>query len=147
MAPEWIPQARACFDGLSAAHGQGHLARAVMEGCAFAMRDVVDHLAALGVGGEHLLLLGGGARSRVWAQIRADVGGLPVELGARTDTCAVGAAMLAAVAAGVVGDVPAAAALITRDGDVLMPDPEGQDASGRAYARYRRLFGALRTLW
>ncbi len=41
MAPEWIAAARGCFYGLTPAHGQGHMARAVLEGCAFAMRDVV----------------------------------------------------------------------------------------------------------
>ena len=56
--------------------------RAVLEGCAFAMRDVVDRLAALGVATDSLLLLGGGARSRIWAQIRADLCGRPVEFAA-----------------------------------------------------------------
>ena len=46
MAPEWVAEARGCFYGLTAAHGRGHLTRAVLEGCAFAMRDVVDRLAA-----------------------------------------------------------------------------------------------------
>jgi xylulokinase len=44
MAPEWNANARGCFYGLTPAHGAGHLARAVLEGTAFAMRDVIDRL-------------------------------------------------------------------------------------------------------
>src|SRR6185369_3700131 len=44
MAPEWQPAARGCFYGMTPAHGRGHMVRAVLEGCAFAMRDVVERL-------------------------------------------------------------------------------------------------------
>jgi xylulokinase len=77
MAPEWLPEARGCFYGLTPAHGRSHLIRAVLEGCRFAMRDVIDHLAEMGVETRSLLLLGGGARSRLWAQMRADIAGRP----------------------------------------------------------------------
>ncbi|MCB9574308.1 MAG: hypothetical protein H6709_19680 [Kofleriaceae bacterium] len=78
MTPEWNPWARGALTGLTPGHGAGHVARAVLEACAHAMRDVVERLAALGVAASSILLLGGGARSDVWAQIRADVAGLPV---------------------------------------------------------------------
>jgi len=102
MAPEWVAGARGCFYGLSPAHGAGHMARAVLEGCAFAMRDVIERLAEMGVAHERVLLVGGGSESPLWAHIRADVSGLPVEIAARADTAPIAAAMLAAVAAGVV---------------------------------------------
>src|SRR5262249_54520715 len=82
MAPEWISAARGAFYGLTAAHGRTHLARALLEGCAFAMRDVVERLEALGVEAGRLLLLGGGARSRIWARIRADLLQRPAEVAA-----------------------------------------------------------------
>jgi xylulokinase len=65
MAPEWVAEARGCFYGLTAAHGPEHLTRAVLEGCAFAMRDVVERLAGLGIDTSQLLLLGGGAQPRL----------------------------------------------------------------------------------
>ena len=100
MAPEWIAAARGCFYGIAAAHGSGHLARAVLEGCAFAMRDVLERLQEMAVPIGSILLLGGGARSRLWAQIRADLTGLTVEVPAVVDTSPLGAAVLASVAAG-----------------------------------------------
>ena len=80
MAPEWQPAARGCFYGMTPAHGRGHMVRAVLEGCAFAMRDVVDRLERMGVDARSLLLIGGGAHSRLWAQMRADIVQRPVEL-------------------------------------------------------------------
>ena len=90
MAPEWIDAARGCFYGITAAHGSGHLARAVLEGCAFAMRDVLERLQEMEVAIGSILLLGGGARSRLWAQIRADLTGLPVAVPAVVDTSPLG---------------------------------------------------------
>jgi xylulokinase len=144
MAPEWNAAARGAWAGLTPAHGTGHLARAVLEASAHAMRDVVDRLAELGCGAMSLLLLGGGARSDVWAQIRADVTGLPVRRAARLDTCPVGAAMLAAVAAGTVPDLAAAAARIPPAEPAAEPRPEHRAAADEAHARYRRLYDSLR---
>lgn len=147
MAPEWIATARACFHGLTPAHGRAHAARAVMEGCAFAMRDVVERLRSLAVPGDALLLLGGGARSRVWAQMRADVVGLPARVAARVDTCPVGAAVLAAVAGGVQPDLDSCAALVGGESVTLSPDDACRDAYESAYSAYQSLFECLRPMW
>jgi xylulokinase len=148
LAPEWHAGARGCFYGLTPSHGRGHLARALLEGCAFAMRDVADRLRELGVEINRLLLLGGGARSRVWTQMRADILGMPGHVAARVDTSPVGAAMLAAVAAEIVPDLSAAAALVARDpARVLEPEENAAPAYAEAYQRYRKLFESLRPMF
>jgi len=147
MAPEWIPGARGCFYGMSAAHGRGHLARALLEGCAFAMRDVVDRLVELGVADDTILLVGGGARSSTWGHIRADLLGRPVEVSSTADSCPVGAAMLAAVAAGLAPDAAAASASATSGRERIDPDPGRRAAYEDAYRRYRDLFEALRPMF
>jgi xylulokinase len=148
LAPEWHAGARGCFYGLTPSHGRGHLARALLEGCAFAMRDVADRLRELGVEINNLLLLGGGARSRIWTQMRTDILGMPGQVAARVDTSPVGAAMLAAVAAEIVPDLTAAAALVSRDpARVLEPDRQTESAYTEAYQRYRRLFECLRPMF
>ncbi len=147
MAPEWIASARGCFYGLTAAHGRGHLARAVMEGCAFAMRDVVERLGELGVAAESISMLGGGARSALWGQIRADVSGLPVAMATRVDTCPLGAAMLAAVAAGIQPDLERCAELVVGQPRLVHPDPGRRAVYDQAHARYRLLFASLRPLY
>ncbi len=147
MAPEWIASARGCFYGLTPAHGSAHLARAVLEGCAYAMRDVLDRLRELGVQFDSLVLLGGGARSRTWARIRADVSGLPVEIPAATDTSPIGAAMLAAVAAGLQPDLAHAAACVARETLRIEPDEAAGAALDAGYRRYRRLFESLKPMY
>ncbi len=147
MAPEWIASARGAFYGLTPAHGRGHLARALLEGCAFAMRDVVERLAALGVAADHLLLLGGGAKSRLWAEIRADCTGLPARVPESRDHAALGAACLAAVAGGVRESLADCAGLLSARAGTIDPAAARRAAYDEAYAAYRRLFDALRPMY
>ena len=147
MAPEWIASARGCFYGLTPAHGAGHLTRAMLEGCAFAMRDVVERLDALDVPIEGLLLLGGGAKSRVWAQIRADCTALPAELPVVTDTSSLGAAICAAVAGGILPDIASCAELVGAVAETIEPDPAARPAYDAAYGAYRKLFDSLRPMF
>ncbi len=147
MAPEWIATARGCFYGLTAAHDVGHLARSILEGCAFAMRDVLDRVRDLGVATDTILLLGGGAHSKLWAQIRADVMGMHVEVPSRVDTSALGAAMLAAVAAGVQPDLETCAQLVAVASSFVDPVVERGNAYADAYGRYQKLFESLRPMF
>ncbi|HXF60863.1 MAG TPA: FGGY-family carbohydrate kinase, partial [Caldilineaceae bacterium] len=93
-SPFTAPQARACFIGLSAEHQAGDLARAVMEGTALAFRALREALGVVQTG--PLLLVGGGAKSPVWAQILADVLAAPVHVVADPGNAAArGAALIA----------------------------------------------------
>jgi xylulokinase len=147
MAPEWNAAARGCFYGLTPAHGRGHVARALLEGCALAMRDVVERLSALGVESESLLLLGGGARSSLWSQVRADVSGRLARASRRVDTCPLGAALLAAVASGLQPDVESSAALLRGEEERFLPDARHTRLYDELHARYRLLFNSLRPLF
>lgn len=139
MTPVWRPHARGSLHGLGAAHGTAHVARAVLEGLVFSTRDVVDRLRAMQLGATDVLLVGGGARSRTWAQLRADALGLVHRAVANVDTSPLGAAMIAAVAAGAHADLASAARLIAAPTETFIPDPELRPALDEAYARYRAL--------
>jgi xylulokinase len=147
MAPEWNADARGAFYGLTAAHGRGHMARALLEGCAFAMRDVIEALERLGVASRDILLTGGGARSKLWAEIRADVAQRPVAIVDNVDSCPLGAAMMAAVAGGVVPDLECARTSITGQRQMVQPKREHRAVYDRAYVRYRLLFDALKPMY
>jgi xylulokinase len=147
MAPEWNAGARGAFYGLTAAHGPEHMARAVLEGCAFAMRDVVDRLDSLGVSTERVRLLGGGARSRVWAEIRAGVLGRGVEVATEADSSPLGAALLAAVAAGSEPSLDSAADKLAPASAAVEPVAAHGEAYEEAYGRYGRLFDSLRPMF
>jgi xylulokinase len=147
MAPEWNASARGCFYGLSPGLGRAEMTRALLEGCAFAMRDVAQRLEELKVPCEHILLLGGGARSALWAQIRADVAQKPVVGPAQVDTCALGASALAAVASGAQPDLHRAATLLAVERTIYQPDPTKFDVYEVAYQKYRQLFDCLRPMF
>lgn len=147
MAPEWHASARGCFYGLTAAHGAGHLARAVLEGCAFAMRDVVQRLRALEVRAERIVLTGGGSTSALWAEIRADVSGLEVQRTHSPGTAPLGAAMLAAVAAEFVPGLRECAGRVRRAGERVAPNCGRREIYDRAYTAYRRLFSCLKPIF
>lgn len=147
MAPEWIADARGAFYGLTAAHGPEHLCRALLEGCAFAMRDVIDRLESLGVDAGHVRLLSGGARSRIWAEIRAGVLCRPVEVATLADSSPLGAGLLAAVAAGVEPALDVAADRLAPATAEVQPLASDAAAYEEAYQRYRRLFESLRPMF
>lgn len=147
MSPKWISAARGSFTGLSAAHGKAHLARAVLEGNAFAMRDVAERLSTLGVETGRLRLVGGGARSRAWSQIHSDVVQRPADILLDGDASAVGAALLSAVAVGDVSDVRTAIDQMDLDLDEILPDASLMAIYDTAYRCYRDSFSALEPLW
>lgn len=144
VTPRWNDRARGTFHGLRLGHDQRHLARAVLEGCAFALRDLVDRLDELGLAGERVRILGGGARDALWPSIKADVTGRVMERLAEPEATALGGAVLAAVGAGWYPDVASAAAASARIAPELAePDPTRHAIYREAYARYRAIFDAL----
>jgi xylulokinase len=148
MAPEWNGAARAVFYGLSLAHTRAHMARALLEGSAFALRDILEAMKAAGLQVGRLTMVGGGAKGPLWRQIKADVTGLPVRVPASVETTATGAAILAAVGAGVHASVGEAVdAFVAFLPDEHQPDPEMREAYDAAYALYRDVYFALRPVF
>lgn len=143
-APRWNDAARGAFAGLSPHHGRGHLFRSVLEGCTFALRDIVDRLDAMGLAGPEIRVVGGGARSPLWLQMKADVTGRAVRVLDTDESTAMGAAMLAAVGAGTMRDLDEAVERCVRlDERVVEPDPATAAAYADAYGRYRQLYDAI----
>lgn len=148
MAPEWNADARACWFGLSASHGRAHLVRALLEGNAFALRDVLEAMGEAGAQAERIVCVGGGARSPLQRSIRADVTGLPVARAADVETTARGAAMLAAAGAGLHPTVPdACRAMAAPAIETVEPDPGRAEVYAQAHAAYRRLYEAVSPLF
>lgn len=135
IAPIIDPSARAQFAGLAPRHTRAHLFRAVIEGVAFAMADL---LKALSFRGDQMLLTGGGARNDRWVQMICDLADKPVHVPLGSQFGARGAAWLGAVA---VGDYPTvhAAAEHSLPGRVFEPSHGDRNALDDAYARYREI--------
>jgi xylulokinase len=148
MAPEWNADARAAWFGLTASHRRAHLIRAMIEGNAFALRDVLGAMGSAGLDPSEIVCVGGGARADLLLQIRADVTGLPVTRPDDVETTARGAAMLAAVGAGMHRDARAASAAMRGARlEWMRPDAEREVTYRVAHERYRELYAALRPLF
>jgi xylulokinase len=141
--PHADPRARGAFVGLELRHDAGALARAVLEGVAFGLRDSLDLLYELGAPVSVGRASGGGARSRLWLQIVASVLELPLERVAVDEGAAFGAALLGGVAAGVWDDVAAAVENTVRVREVVEPVPEWVEIYGELRERWRGLYPAL----
>ena len=144
--PHADPDARAAFAGLGLRHDRGALARAVLEGVAFGLRDSLELLRGLGVEPTVGRVSGGGARSELWLRIVASVLGVPLERTAVEEGSAFGAALLGGVAAGVFGSAEEAVAACVRPGSTVAPEPAWTEAYEEAYARYRLLYPALKQI-
>jgi xylulokinase len=129
------PEARGVTLGWSHRHGRAHLYRSLLEGIAFELKHCVAAIASSLPGGltPRVTAGGGGAASRLWRSIIADVLGFELRVTADPEPVALGAAMLACVGAGLASGMEDAARRFVRPGETLEPD------AGRA-ARYDGLY-------
>ncbi|ABV93736.1 xylose kinase [Dinoroseobacter shibae DFL 12 = DSM 16493] len=135
---------RGAFARIDHAADRDALARAVLEGVAFAFRDSFDALAATGTRLERLVAVGGGAKSDTWVRMIATLIGLPIDLPQAGDYGgAFGAARLGMMAATGQGAALATRPPIARS---LDPVPALADAFGEAHATYRATYTALKGL-
>lgn len=94
-SPHNDPRARGAWLGLTSRHGRAHMARAVVEGVCFALRDLVETVEKIGVEITEIRIAGGGARGAIWLQTLSDVIERPVAATTTPDASAYGAAILA----------------------------------------------------
>jgi xylulokinase len=142
--PHPDPDARGAFVGLTLRHGKAHMARSVMEGVSFGLRDSLELIRALGVPIEQVRASGGGARSDLWRQIQADVFGTELVVVNSTEGAAFGAALIASVGAGLYGDVREAVEKTVEVVSRTRPDPARVSAYESLYPLYRGLYPALK---
>ncbi len=139
--PHNDPEANGVFAGLRAEHTREALVYAVLEGVAFALADGLDVLKAAGAPLTTCMLVGGGARSRFWGQMLADVLQIPLQLPKGAEIgAALGAARLAMLAAG--GGSEAEVCIPPPIEDVFVPEPEVFALYAPRLARYRALYPA-----
>jgi xylulokinase len=141
-SPLWDPSARGVLAGLTLAHRRGHVARAIVEASALALRHVAEPMLAAGITIGDLRVCGGPARSDTWNQIKADVTGFGVAVPRVLETAVVGSAILGAVGIGTFHDLRAAIPAMTAIDRHLEPRTELADTYDVAYAAYRALYPA-----
>ena len=137
---------RGAILGLTTGTTLPEIYRACMEGVAYEMRLNYDALADSGIRFTKLHATGGGAKSRVWMQMKADILNLPIISLKTADAGTVGSAMLTGVAMGVFRDLAEAAAIMVRQMETYQPDPRRHEQYMQIYERYRKVYSAVRPL-
>jgi xylulokinase len=141
--PEFNPLARAVFFGATLRHTRAHFARGILESVAFMLKRNLDLIEGLGIRVDRIRSMGGGARSRMWLQIKADVLQKPVEAVEVEEAALLGAALLAATAAGEFAGIEEGVARMVRIRETLEPNPANSAVYGEAYAQYVALYDRL----
>jgi ribulose kinase len=142
--PHKDPLARGTVVGLTLKHTLAHLYRAVVEGICFGTRQILDDMATHGFALERIVAGGGGAKSRLWTQIQADVLGCPIHLPRDKETMALGAAIWAGLGAGVFKSYADAIACMMHIEGVVTPDASRRDTYDALYRLYTELYPAAK---
>lgn len=143
LAPTWNEAARGTYAGFTLAHSRGHFVRALLEGSAYAVHDITSQMQAIGMELREMRVMSGGAKSRLWNQIKADVTGLQVAVPEITETTALGAAFIALVGVSAYATLSEASSQIVRIRERIDPDPATKSVYDESYERYRQTYFAL----
>jgi xylulokinase len=147
-SPIMDPRARGGFVGLTLGHGPSHMARALLEGVAFAMRQIVETMEECGAGLPKLVASGNGLGSPLWRQMVADILQRPLFQGQDTyaaERAGVGAAMIGGIGAGIFKNYDDVRRLAPVFDVVTTPSAERADQYEAGYHRYLDLYPRLKT--
>jgi xylulokinase len=142
--PHPDPSARGAWIGLTARTTRDMLIRALLEGVTFGMRDALEIMRAMNIPLTQVRASGGGARSRFWRQLQADVYNQPLVTTNAEEGPAYGAALLAGVGAGAWSSVEEACRACIKERARLEPNPKNAARYERHYATYGKLYGDLK---
>lgn len=141
--PELNPAARGVFFGATLRHTRAHFTRGIMESVAYMLKRNLDLIEQLGCPVGEVFSIGGGARSPVWLQIKADVVQKPVYPVENEEAACLGAAITAATAAGVVENLEVGVATMVRYRQRVEPKHENFNVYTSSYSRYIELYDRL----
>jgi len=142
--PKNDPFARGAFVGMSMATKRSDMTQAVLEGVTFSLREILEIVRKLGTEVDTARIIGGGAKSRLWRQMTADILNVRVEAINSEEGPALGAAILAAVGAGAYSSVEEACAALIKVTDVCLPDKGASERYDDRYKIFIQLYEDLK---
>ena len=140
--------AKGVFLGITTRHDKYYFARALMEGIALSLKDIIEGMdEQLGLDANEIICFSGGAKSRVWMQIQADATGLPVKITKNSEnTACFGAAILAGVACGIWKEVGDAVSYI-KFAEIYRPNPQNVENYCKLYKKFKELRNSVEHLF
>jgi xylulokinase len=144
---EPIGELRGSIVGLRLDHTRADVARALMEGAAYELRQALEQIRCAGMPIQRMWMTGGAAQSPLWSAILADVTGVPLVLPQYKYWPAVGAAILAGLGGGAFESLAAAQARFQKPARQVEPDQANMSIYGEYFAAYRHLGDQIDHLW
>lgn len=141
--PHLDSNARGVFFGISAIHKREHFLRSIMEGVSYSLRDCLEVLKENNVNVKDMTVIGGGSKSGVWKEMLSGVFNLPVKTSNCSDGAALGAAILAGVGVGIYESIDAACESVVRYSDLVKGD--NFEKYDKFYRVYKKLYSSLKT--
>ncbi|GAK56092.1 hypothetical protein U27_03054 [Candidatus Vecturithrix granuli] len=145
--PDNNSYAKGIIYGLTLKHGKAHIARAIMESIGYLLKSILTHVEQAGIAIQEVRSMGGGARSDLWLQIKADICNYPIVRMQEEETSTLGAAILSAVKVGDYATIEDAVQAMVKPGKRFLPNPEQTAIYARSYALYRDLCESLMPLF
>lgn len=145
--PTFNRKAQGVLLGLTLAHGKNAIIRAILEGLSYELRDNIETIEGHGVPVTELRAIGGGAKSRFWLQLKADISGKKVVVPNVTEAVALGAAMLAGVGAKTYKNAEEAVERIYRERETFVPELQTKKIYDRNFSVYKKLYPRLNGLF
>jgi xylulokinase len=139
-------RSRAAILGLTLATTQAEIAKAILEGLTYELRTNLELLRDAGIRLDRLHAVGGGARSKMWLQMKADVCQIRLRLPRITEAACLGAAILAAAGARIHTDIAACVDHAVRFDETIGPELQRAGQYDRRYGLYKKLYPALSPL-
>lgn len=143
MAPEANPKAKGVFFGITMKHTREHFIRAIMESVGFIVMRNIEAVESMGIPVEEIRVLGGGSKSKVWNQIKADITGRTIYTTENSDAACLGAAIISGVAVGEFSNIKDAVDNMIVLKEKFVPNMENHEKYRILYAQYKQLYEDL----
>lgn len=143
LAPDTNARAKGVWFGFTLQHTRAHFMRAIMESLGYILKRNIDSLADMGIYVKEIRSLGGGSKSRVWNQIKADINQVTMETVKSVEAASLGAAILAGKAVGIFDSVESAVDSMVEVKERTVPLTENRTVYEEGYKMYQKLFADL----
>lgn len=143
LAPDVNAKAKGVWFGVTLKHTKAHFIRAIMESLGYILQRNIETLANMGITVEEIRSLGGGSKSSIWSQIKADITGKSFVTMQSQEAACLGAAILAGKATGIFASIESAVEKMAVVKQAFEPDSANKAAYDQGFAMYCMLFKDL----
>jgi xylulokinase len=147
LAPDVNSKAKGVYFGITLQHRKSHFIRAIMESVGYTLNRNLEAISDMGIEVKEIRSLGGGAKSSVWNQIKADITGRKMVTTHAKEAACLGAAILAGKAVGIFNSVEDAVSSMAKINKEFTPDPINREVYDKGFAAYKKLFQDMKELF